>query len=128
MTKLVDEIIAMTTDSKRSLADALRKCLILAFDLNNDKLKEWIEKELNGYSQGDEVPEYRKAMLQSKGNFTGGGGAWLPARPLPMGIIDEQHQHMLTSKLVQPIAGYEGSEDKKGQAVINWPPDLIAHY
>ena len=50
--KLVDEIIQMASDGKRSLADALRKCLILAFDLKNDKLKQWVEKELNGVPVG----------------------------------------------------------------------------
>lgn len=126
--KLVDEIIEMASDGKRSLADALRKCLILAFDLKNEKLKEWVEKELNGLNKDDDVPEYRKAMLHSKGNFTGPMGAWLPQRPLPIGIIDKKHWNMLASRLVQPIAAYEGSAAKAGEAVINWPPDLIAHY
>jgi hypothetical protein len=54
--KLVDEIIEMAADGKKPLADALRKCLVLAFELKNERLKEWIEKELNGYTNKDEVP------------------------------------------------------------------------
>jgi hypothetical protein len=126
--KLVDEIIEMASDGKQSLADALWKCLILAFDLKNEKLKEWVEKELNGFNKDDDVPEYRKVMLHSKGNFTGPMGAWLPQRPLPIGIIDKRHRDMLTSKLVQPIAAYEGAAAKEVAAVFNWSPDLIAHY
>ena len=125
--KLVDEIIEMASDGKRSLADALRKCLILAFDLKNEKLKEWVERELNGFKDED-VPDYRKVMLHSTGNFTGPMGAWLPQRPLPIGVIDKKHRNMLTSKLVQPIAAYEMPAQKNGEARINWPPDLIAHY
>jgi hypothetical protein len=126
--KLVDEIIQMASDGKRSLADALRKCLILAFDLKNDKLKQWVEKELNGYNRDDEVPEYRRAMLHSKGNFHGPFGAWIQERPLPLAVIAKEHRDMLTSKLTQPIAAYEASSEHKGQPVINWPPDLIARY
>jgi hypothetical protein len=107
--KLVDEIIEMASDGKRSLSDALRKCLVLAFELKNEKLKYWIEKELNGFNTGDEIPDYRKALLHSKGNFSGPMGAWIPQRPLPVSIIDKKHRDMLTSKLVQPIAAYEGS-------------------
>jgi hypothetical protein len=60
---LIDEIINMAADGKHQLPDALRKCLILAFELKNDKLKEWAEKELNGYNRGDIISEYRKTIL-----------------------------------------------------------------
>ena len=69
--RLVDEIVEMAADGKRSIADALRKCLILGFELKNDRLKEWAEKELNGYDRDDVVPQYRCVALNSKGNFTG---------------------------------------------------------
>jgi hypothetical protein len=126
--KLVDEIIEMASESKQSLADTLRKCLILAFDLKNEKLKAWVEKELNGYGRNDEVPEYRHATLHSKGNFQGPFGAWLPQRPLPLAIIAKEHRQLLVSKLTQPIAAYEGASEHEGQPVINWPPDLIVRY
>jgi hypothetical protein len=126
--KLVDEIIEMASEGRRSLADALRKCLILAFDLKNEKLKEWVEKELNGYDRDDEVPEYRKAILHSKGNFQGPFGAWLPQRPLPLAVIAKEHPGLLVSKLTQPIAAHEGASEHEGQPVINWSPDLIARY
>src|SRR5207245_2489338 len=107
-----------------------RKCLILAFELKNEKLKQWIEKELSGFDKDDEVPEYRKAMLYSKGNFSGPFGARVTNRPLPLGILETKHWDMLTSRLVQPIAAYEklaaAGVDKN--ASINWPPDLIHHY
>ena len=126
--KLVDEIIEMASDGKRSLADALRKCLILAFGLKNEKLKEWVEKELNGYDRNDEVPKYRQATLHSKGNFQGPFEACIPQRPLPLGVIAEQHRGLLVSSLTQPIAAYEGASEHEGQPVINWPPDLIVRY
>jgi hypothetical protein len=128
--KLVDEIIEMASDSKEPLANVLRKCLVLAFELKNEKLKGWVEKELNGFDRDDVVPEYRKAMLHSKGNFSGPFGAWIPKRPLPWGVLEKQHQELLVSKFTEPIGAYDmlASAGKKGQAVINWAPDLIAHY
>jgi hypothetical protein len=127
--KLVNEIIEMAADGKRPVADALRKCLILSFELKNDRLKEWAEKELNGYGRDDAVPEYRCVALHSKGNFSGPAGAWIPQRPLPLGILEEKHRKWLTTKFAQPIATYDvGSTDEKHNAVIPWPPDLIVHY
>jgi hypothetical protein len=35
---------------------------------------------------------------------------------------------LLVSKLVAPIATYDGFREKDGELIINWPPDLIVHY
>jgi hypothetical protein len=127
---LIDEIVEMSADGSRPVANALRKCLVLAFELKNEKLKVWTEKELNGFNKGDEVPEYRKAILHSKGNFSGPGGARLTNRPLPLAILNSSHWDMLTSKLTQPIAAYEklATSGLDQNASINWPPDLIHQY
>src|ERR1044071_8122600 len=128
--KLVDEIIELASDGKKPLADALRKCLILAFELENETLKQWVEKELNGFYKDDPVPRYRSVSLYSKENFTGLGGARITHRPLPLGVIDEKWRELLTTKLVQPIAAYEAylNSGKNENPSINWPPDMIVHF
>jgi AbiTii len=95
--KLLDEIIEMAADGKNPISDALRKCLILAFQLKNETLKEWVEHELNGYEEKDAIPDYRKVVLYSRGNFTGPGGAWLPKRALPISIIAKEHRKWLVT-------------------------------
>ncbi len=126
--KLLDEIVEMAADGKKPVSDALRKCLILAFQLENETMKEWVEHELNGYEQNDTIPDYRKVVLFSRGNFTGPGGAWLPSRALPISIIVKDHRKWLVSALQAPIGSYEGYDLKKGELIINWPPDLIVQY
>ena len=49
--RLVDEIIQMASDSEEPLSNVLRKCPVLAFELKNETLKAWVEKELNGFDQ-----------------------------------------------------------------------------
>ncbi len=56
--KLLDEIIAHAVDSKEPVSVLLRKYLVLAYQLKNDRLKAWIEKELDGYQPADDIPEY----------------------------------------------------------------------
>jgi hypothetical protein len=129
--KLVDEIIADATGSDNSVSDVLRKCLVLAFELKNSKLKDWVERELNGYDgvEPEDVPEYRKAQLFSKGNFHGPFGAWIPNRPLPMGTLEKDHRELLVPTIFrEPIAAYQKDSRGKGKPVINWPPDLILRY
>lgn len=130
--KLLNEIIEAATDPKVSVAVTLRRCLILAFELKNEKLKGWVEKELNGYAKGDDVPDYRKMHLHSKGNFQGPFGAWIPSRPLPIVVLEEKHRKYLDPAILsEPIASYEenvGMKENEGQFVMNWSPDLIARY
>ena len=46
---LLDDIIELATDDKQPITVLLRKCLILASQLKNERLKAWANKELNGY-------------------------------------------------------------------------------
>jgi hypothetical protein len=128
--KLLTEIIEAATDPKQSVAATLRKSLILAFDLKNDRLKAWVEGELNGFSKKDDVPDYRKVRLHSRGNFHGPYGAWIPKRPLPLGVLEERdREYLVPTILHEPIASYESMDPKtSGCATISWPPDLIVRY
>lgn len=44
---------------KISISDALYRLLVIAGDIDNDILSEWASSEINGYSQGKDVPDYR---------------------------------------------------------------------
>jgi hypothetical protein len=41
--KLVDEIIELSSSESGSVATLLRKCLVLAHTIKNDRLKTWAE-------------------------------------------------------------------------------------
>src|SRR5258708_37789848 len=114
--KLVDEIVELASDGKQPLADVLRKCLVLAFELKNRKLKKWVEGELNGYRKDDELPEYRIARLPSVGNFSGPMGAWMPQRPLPLMTLSPEHREILdrSTRFNGPIAVYEVRDHSDG--------------
>jgi len=128
--KLVSEIIDLASDGSKQVADVLRKCLVLSFDLKNEALKVWVEKELTGFDKDDELPQYRKVMLHSTGNFSGPAGGWIPQRPLPLGVLEKKDRDFLMpTRLSQPIAAYDQSEARRQvNATIAWPPDLIAKY
>jgi hypothetical protein len=62
---LLDEIIALATDMKQPLTLILRKCLILGYQLRNDRLKAWANQELNGYNSPEDLPKYRGGWVVS---------------------------------------------------------------
>ena len=55
--KLVNEEISLTV--------ALKRLIVLATDINDSSLREWAEKEINGYNTTDEIPDYRKICSYS---------------------------------------------------------------
>jgi hypothetical protein len=129
--KLVDEIneiIELAAGEKGSVATLLRKCLVVAHTLRNDRLKLWVEKELNGYESTDEVPEYRKTAATAKGLFLGSRGERINDQPLPPAFLEQEHKHMAESVvLFQPIAAYEGV-GHGARLKIDWPPNMTAFY
>lgn len=60
---LVLEIQKMATESHHDITDLLRKALLAATKLKLDEFRNWINKELGGYRDGD-VPIYRKARAK----------------------------------------------------------------
>jgi len=70
---LIQEIKSDIIDSNKSLSIALRKAKALASKLKNERLKEWVNNELNGYRQleHDDIPEYRKFQAHNVGDFFG---------------------------------------------------------
>ena len=105
---ILDDIIALATDDTASLAVVLRKCLVLAHVLKNDRLKSWAQSELNGYEPDAELPDYRKSAAGAKGNFMGGFGAALNNFVIPPQLLDEGDRRYGQYVLLnQAVASYE---------------------
>lgn len=56
---MIKELIKDLSYDKISLNQALMRAKLIAFEINNEDFKSWINKELNGYNNGDKLPEYR---------------------------------------------------------------------
>jgi hypothetical protein len=125
--QLVDEIIQMATEGGQPVANLLRKCLVLSYDLKNESLRRWAEQELDGYKDRDDVPEYRRAPVTAKGTFNGPFGASIANQPLPSLIMQEEHRHLAeTVRLSQPISAYD--IETRQNPIIEWPANLVALY
>jgi hypothetical protein len=130
--QLLDEIVGLATDGQTPPAVLLRKLLVLAFRLKSEKLKSWVEKELNGYGPADPLPDYRVTSTNSIGVFFGTGGSRLENIPLPTLLLKDEHRKLIdTAELRDGIATYQlssGRDSTSGQWIIPWPPNLVAYY
>lgn len=93
---LIAEIQTEATNSKSSLSDLLKKCLVVCRKLKLEEFGVWVNNELNGYSSPD-LPEYRNIRCSLK--------LYNPQRGLiPCFIEDpELEQHFNTIGLSQSV-------------------------
>lgn len=128
---LLREIQDAAIDSHTSLATLLRKCKVLAARLGNKEFKNWVESELSGYDDLENLPEYRILKVNSKGHFSGPFQSGLRNADIPLLCIDEEFREMLShSYLSQPVAAMESLVNDTESNTLSepWNPDLVAYF
>lgn len=127
--KLLQDIIDAALDESASLASVLRKCLVLADDLDNPKLRDWCALELNGYGKDAELPPYRQFAAESAGALFGPMGGVINDQPLSMTVVEPEHWPVLMSAdFHQGISEISTLAAAKGKLMSPWPAHLVAKY
>lgn len=90
-----------------SLEVALKRLILFANDLSDSDLSYWVDKELSGYNQEDEIPEYRK-FKSPKFVYSGINGSYQVTRqPVPAGGLaykDFDSKKLEEIFVLEPIA------------------------
>jgi hypothetical protein len=127
---LLQQIEEEAVDSKSDVAALLRKCIVLASRLQNQPLKQWLKKELNGYKTNDELPSYRIIPCNSLGVFYGSGWSKLSDAPIPPSCIPEKYRKIMSEVTILDGIGELQSivnKDENEESICQpWPADLIA--
>jgi hypothetical protein len=127
---LLDKIIELATDDKQSLAVLLRQCVVLAYELKNERLKAWANHELNGYGDSEEMPEYRIVNAPAIGTFSAGYYFPTVKRPIPSFAMEKEHRSAAeTVRLAEPVSSYEDILNAEGNTLgFQWDSNLIHYY
>ena len=125
--KVLEEMILTPSVS---LSEILRKTFVFAYKTKNEKIKKWIENELNGYSLDIiEIPYYRIIhpdcygtiinLVQKIENF-----------PIPFCNIPENLKHHYNVFIFREAINVFEEHIKSDSFSFNmlWPPDYIAVY
>ena len=127
--KLLDDIRNEAVEGNSSLTVLLRKCQILAAELQNADFKQWVSCELNGYPNVEALPKYRIIKVASVGNFAGSFGRTLNHAPIPFGNLKPNEAEILSkSRFVDGVGAIESLLSKEkvdGQLSEWWPTDFI---
>jgi len=126
--RLLDEIIDAAVDEKVPIGTLLRKCLVLEQQVKNEKFRVWLDRELDGYDQIEELPPYRVFNCVNKGLFVG-IAMRIDDQPIPVHLMEEKDRKLIEKVyLYQPAASYEGRPNKSADAGLPWNPYLTAKY
>lgn len=91
MSGLVLELQQDALDPNTPVSSILRKALVISRKLDLAKVEAWIAKELNGYMEDEDVPEYRRVKGELK--------VWNPYNGwIPFLVNDPQSMRLLTER------------------------------
>lgn len=127
--KLLQDIIDSALDEATSLAGLLRKCLVLADDLDNTNLRDWCLLELNGYGKDGELPAYRTFIAESVGAFYGPMGNVMNDQPLSYAVVEKSHmKNLMNADFREGISEIGALAVATGELRVPWPAHLVAKY
>lgn len=124
MISRINVIIDELTDSKVNLGSVFLKVQVLAHQLKNAKLKEWVYNESNGYKSGTDIPTYRIIPSIVKGNLIQGDAKYTNIQLSIFGIKDKFEIDLNEIKLGNSIAALENMLSKENDLSILVPTAL----
>jgi hypothetical protein len=105
--KLADEIIDALSTEKSSLTEALLKTKILLHKIGHKELVEWVNHELNGYPDPNNLPSYRILPAQVLANAASIAYQFT-AHPIPIAhLTPKQRKDLEESRMSQSLAVLE---------------------
>ena len=109
MSKIVIELQQEALKSDFDIMSLLRKAYLVAKKLKLQEFEEWINNELNGYGDKEEIPEYRLLRGEIK--------AWNPYHGWIPVILTNENENITTHMAADSIANllnvYENSTKKR---------------
>ncbi len=114
--QIIKELANGTVDTQT----ALKRTKVLLQELDDEKLLEWINYEIEGYPSTDDLPEYRKIGGQLYGTYFKGSMVnhmTYNHVPLPLGNMpSDDIEEMLTTNIMQGVEALKSmiEESEKG--------------
>lgn len=115
--QFIQDLVSKNCD----IESILLRLKAILYELNDEKIIEWITKELEGYSENDQVPDYRILKLTPYWTMADGVRVYQNIEA-PLGAIktEKEAEAIRTLPLKSPISGMvEGKE-----LTINYGPHI----
>lgn len=125
--KLANEIVDILSSTDGVLSEALIKTKVLLHRIGHKDLVTWVNKELNGYDDEDDLPDYRIVGAQILVNATNGAYE-ANSQHVPLGHLDEGYRNRLEKGIMpQSLAIIEEfTANKEGSLQSHIPMEMYA--
>jgi len=128
---LLRQIQDEAVDHNVPVSTLLRRALVLARRLGYAPLAEWAQRELDGYPDDADLPDYRAwRAAHVVGDFSGPMGSTIRGQALPSAVVDEQFRRVLFGfQLPDGIARYQSLiETADNSLSLPWDQNVVAKY
>ena len=121
---LLDEIRSDLVNESADISNTLRKAKILASAIGLPEFREWVDCELSGYTDLDNVPIYRRFRPINLGTFSGPLQSLVKNMVLPTyGLPDEVKEFAENLIFVDGVGALEAQRSGTHQRV--WPQEMV---
>ncbi|MFC4686582.1 hypothetical protein ACFO4P_06505 [Epilithonimonas pallida] len=126
----LQEVIEDIINTEKSLSAALIKLNYFGRLINNEELISYTNKELNGYSPSDEVPEYRKAVGMLRINLQAGWNRHNGI--LPVSMLEKPYNEVFQYvRVKEGIAAIEKMRNEtlqndSGELCTSFPMEILS--
>src|ERR1035441_6869468 len=95
---LLAQIKADVMDRAVPLSSLLQQCIMLGLDTGSEKMRDWARQELNGYTELDTLPEYRRIPAPLMAMITNTAGYNGRSTRIDPSVFDPRIRDMLRDK------------------------------
>lgn len=88
-------ILKQLVNNEIDLEIVISRLMIIASDINNEKLYRWAENELNGYNSSDELPPYRKLGMDYITYSGINGKMHVTNQPIPLTAFSPDERELI---------------------------------
>lgn len=111
-------ILKQLVNNEIDLEIVISKLMIIASDINNEKLYRWAENELNGYNSSNELPSHRKLRMGYITYSSINGRMHVINQPIPLTAFSPDERELIGEtpvfqnvKVLQQLAQQKKEED-----------------
>lgn len=122
-TPIVIQLQELAVDSSHNVTDLLRKALLVATKLGLKDFQQWISNELSGYTNINEVPDYRKITGDVK-VYNSVQSRYIPFVVDNVEIMNTLQKVVLHESINSLQHAVKEIETKKGVISYQFPPEI----
>lgn len=122
--KIIQEIIDILSSDEEKISTALLKTKVLLHKLGEKEPLEWVNGELQGYKNNDNLPEYRIQRLTVRGNVSNLAYRATNHSLPTLHIEKELREKLDTSFMLQSIAVIEEYSNSDNSIQVNIAPEF----